>query len=264
MPITYDVNLLRVMNPAMIVTKLIETPIRCMFIRVHDGTRQHSFLHEWFECACKDVRDHSSDDIALPLYRASNNGFMFAGRTAFLPSASIPANVSFVNFNLSAQWFAFFRKHLANLFEHAPRGFVANARFAFKLFRRDTATSRGHQIDRVKPRFQRRARLVIDRVRGRVNMMAAKLTRIRFTRGYLVMLRDLAARIAKDAVRVKVVFQPFETGIIGRKLALEILERVPRHPRALNFWLSARHRVDPFFTYNEGNTSRTYCQGIIT
>ena len=263
MLVANDINLLRVMNATVIVTKRIKPTIRCVLIGVNDGARQYSFLHEWLKRAGEDVGDHSGNDMALTINRSGYDGFVFTGRAAFLPASAITANISFVNFNAPAQWFVILFEHLANLFEHAPRGFVSNSGFAFKLLRRDSATSRGHEIDRVKPRTQRRAGLVVDRVRGRVNMVAAMLARVRLARSHPVMLCHLAARVAEDAVGVQIILEPLKAGIIRWELALEILERVASHFRALNFGLSW-HRVCPLSTYKEGNTSRTYCQGIIT
>jgi hypothetical protein len=41
-----------------------------------------------------------------------------------------------------------------------------------------------------------------------------------------MMLRHRVARLTENAVGVKVVFQPFKASIVGRKIALEILESV--------------------------------------
>src|SRR5262249_28154948 len=94
-----------------------------------------------------------------------------------------------------------------------------------------------------KPSLKRRARLVIDRVRGRVYVMPAVLARIGFPRRYFVMTRYLVASLAKDAVRIEVVFQPFKASIVIRKIVFEILERVTLHLRALNFFLFCHARI---------------------
>src|SRR5207302_1250776 len=139
-----DVNLLRVMDAAMIVTKRVEATIGRMFIGVNDSARQHPLLNERLKRICVDVRNHSRDNMALTLYRSSHDGFVFAGCAAFFPASAITANIGFVNLNTTAQWFVVLFKHLANLFEHAPRGFVGDSGFALKLFGRDAATSRSH------------------------------------------------------------------------------------------------------------------------
>ena len=85
-----------------------------------------------------------------------------------------------------------------------------------------------------------------DRASSRVNMMAAELARVRPPRGYLVMLRNLAARLTKDTVGIEIILEPVKASIIGWKLALEILERVTLHFRALNFGLFGWHRGSPY------------------
>lgn len=250
-----DINLLRVMNAPMIVTKRIEATIRRMLVRVHDRAWQHSFLNERLKGVGVHVRNNSGDHVALTLNGSGNDGLVFASATSLPTAASVTANVSLVNLYATAQRFVIFSQHLTNLLEHAPRGFVGNARLALNLFGGDTATRRSHQIDRMEPRFQRRAGLVVNRISGRVNMMTAILARIRFARDYFVMLRDLAARIAKDAVWIQVILEPFKASVIIRELSLKILERIARHLRAGDFRLCHAQNY---------TGSRTYSQGIIT
>src|SRR5437879_4488047 len=103
MLVANDIDLLRVMNAAMIVTKRVQPTIGRMLIRVDDSARQHSFLHERFKRTRKDVGDYSRNDVALTFDRSGNDGFVFAGSTAFLPASAIAAHVSFVNFDSPAQ-----------------------------------------------------------------------------------------------------------------------------------------------------------------
>ena len=70
------------------------------------------------------------------------------------------------------------------------------------------------------------------------------------------MLRDALALLAKDAIGIQVIAEPFKaSGIVG-ELAVEILLRVLPHLRL------AIHRL----TYSQVQPIRmlTYCQGIIT
>jgi len=148
---------------------------------------------------------------------------------------SFAAKETLIRFDAARKWIVIFLQHLSDLLEHAPCGLVGHARFAFKLFRGDTAASRGHEIDRVKPSLKRCAGLVIDRVRSRMNVMPTELARIGFTRYYFVMLRDRVARLAKDTIGIKVVLQPFKASIVSREIVLEILECVTGHFRAFGF-----------------------------
>src|SRR5208337_210210 len=104
---------------------------------------------------------------------------------------------------------------------HAPRGLVGHASLALNLLRRDAAASSGHEIDRVEPSRKRRGRLVEDRVSGRMNMIAAMLAAVRRATGNAVVLRDLLAVLAKYAVRIETVLEPFETGRVIGELCLE-------------------------------------------
>jgi hypothetical protein len=70
-----------------------------------------------------------------------------------------------------------------------------------------------------------------DRVGGRVNVMAAMIARVRWTALNAVMLCDRLAGIAKDAVRVQAILEPFQTGRIVGKLLLEVFQRVRQHVR---------------------------------
>jgi hypothetical protein len=68
-----------------------------------------------------------------------------------------------------------------------------------------------------------------------MNVMPAELARVRLARGYLVVLRDRLAFLAKNTIGIKVVLQPFKASIIGREIAFEILECVAGHLRAFGF-----------------------------
>jgi hypothetical protein len=66
--------------------------------------------------------------------------------------------------------------------------------------------------------------------------MTTELAGVRLARGYFVMLGDRVARFAKDAVRVKIVLQPFKASVVSREIFLEILEGVTGHLRAFDFF----------------------------
>jgi hypothetical protein len=71
-----------------------------------------------------------------------------------------------------------------------------------------------------------------DCVRRRVNVVATVIARIRRTTHDAMVLGILLALVAKhSAVRVEVPKQPFQTGHVIRKLAVEVLFRVGRHFR---------------------------------
>src|SRR5687768_8175093 len=87
--------------------------------------------------------------------------------------------------------------------------------------------------------------------------MPAELAGIATTRSNAVMRRNLIALFAMDAVGVKVVFQPFQTGVIGRKLFAKIFDRVFRQLR----FNCLRHMRLPHPAYDY-DRKVTYRQGI--
>jgi len=81
---------------------------------------------------------------------------------------------------------------------------------------------------------------MVDRARGRVYVVPAMLARVRLARDHFVMLRNLAARLAENALWVKVILEPLKAGIVSWKIALKVLEGVSDHLRALNFGFAHR------------------------
>src|SRR6266436_5487125 len=242
MSIATNPNLSGMMNAPMLVSRYAKVIVGGPLVSEDHRAWQNSFLDKRNERSGFSIGDDFGDHRALSSKhtrdcyladRPATLNLLFAFPLVHV--LGLAAKKTFIGFNATRKRIVILFQHLANLLEHAPRGFVGDSGFTLKLFRRDAATSRRHQIDRVEPRFQRRAGLVIDRVGGRVNVVAAILARIGAARSNLVMLCDLAARFAKDAVRVEVVSQPIKASIIIRELFLEILERVSRHFRAFDF-----------------------------
>jgi hypothetical protein len=92
--------------------------------------------------------------------------------------------------------------------KHAPCGFVRYASFTFDLLRRNAAPGRSHQVDRMEPRFQRRARFMEDCSGRWVDVMPAIVARVGRTLCVPVVLGDPVALFALNAVRVKVIPKP--------------------------------------------------------
>src|SRR5258708_7636168 len=210
MRITDNPDLCGVMNAMVVVPFSVKRGVSAMLVSV-DGRRwQDAFLHERNQGMTGHVRNNLRDDVTTALNRSSNDGLVIV----LLRHAATATYPRLVNLYATAKRVHVLFQHRADLLEHAPSCFVGNSRLALQLLRRDTATGGSHQEDRVKPRFQRRAGLVIDGVGGWVDVVAAKLARIRFSGSDLVMLRNALARFAENAVRVEVVFQPFKASII--------------------------------------------------
>ena len=68
-----------------------------------------------------------------------------------------------------------------------------------------------------------------DRVRSRVNVIAATVAGIRWARSGAVVLRDRLAVLAVNAVRVQAVLEPLKAGRIVRELGVKVFLGVPLH-----------------------------------
>src|SRR5262245_21845078 len=135
MTVANDINLLGMMNPAVIVTERVKATIGRMFISVDNRARQHAFLNERLQSLGKHVGNYLGNYVAPTLHRSSHDGLMLACSTAFLSAASVATNVGFVNLNTPTQRLPLLCEHGANLFEHAPSGLVGDAKLSLKLLR---------------------------------------------------------------------------------------------------------------------------------
>src|ERR1700719_956226 len=121
-----------------------------------------------------------------------------------------------------------FAHQFANLLEHAPRGFVGHARLALNLFRADPAARRPNQVHGVKPNPQRRARLLKDRPRQRVDVIPTRLASVgRSPFDAVVLLGLLVALVAVGhAAGEALLFNRFQTGIVSREIVVKLIEGV--------------------------------------
>lgn len=185
------------------------------------------------------------DDAAFSLNKSDDRSLLeiirtWAARLALVPRRALSAlppatEIGFVHLNLAAQRGRFLLEKLTNLFEHAPRGFVGDASFPLYLFCRDSAARRGHQVDGVEPRPERRTGLVEDCSGGGVNVMAALIARIRRTASHAMMFCHTLAQFAKDAFWVQEISEPFEARSVIREHPLEVFKGKPLHPWLLLF-----------------------------
>lgn len=216
------IDALAVIDSFMNVSASIKPSIGAEGVGKDSGLREHMFLDESVQGVGFHVGCNKSADSSLALNHADNWRFLGSASACSFGTAPV---IRFVHFDLateSANGSALFiAQHRTNLFEHAPCRLVSNASLALNLRRRYAATGSGHEVDRIKPSGQRSGRLVEYRVRRGMHMIAAMLAAIRRTADHAIVLRDLLAVLAKDAVRVKTVLEPFETGRIVRELLLE-------------------------------------------
>ena len=77
------------------------------------------------------------------------------------------------------------------------------------------------------------------------------------------MLRDAVALIAKDAIRIQIILEPFKANVVVRELLLEILKRVLLRLRAFGLGCLVLIGCSSLPT-EKYNRFHTYSQGIIT
>ncbi len=236
-----DIDALAMVDSLMLVSPSIKPVVGAKGISEDGGFREYMFLDESAQCVRFHVGRNEGANLPLALNHTDNRSFLGSASARSLGPAPVVRLIHFDFATESANRPALFiGQHRANLFEHAPRRLVGHSRFPLNLLGRDSASGLRHQIDRIEPSGERSGRLVKDRLSGRVNMMAAMIARVRRTALDAVMLSNRVARLAKDAVWVQVVAQPFQTRRIIWELFLEVFQRVRQHVRfavVVSHWL---------------------------
>jgi hypothetical protein len=179
--------------------------------------------------ALDDPKDHCS---RLRIWTEFDSG---EGGNAAVSVSHPTTDPGFVGFNFPGQSRSLVGHDLvANLVEHSPSGLVRHAKLALQLLGRDSASSARHDVHGVEPQMQRRGRLVKDRPRCRVNVVAAGLACPRLTplrrlvaleRPFLVALRTMRVLSVRREPGAP---KPLQTGGIVRVFAHELHEGVGR------------------------------------
>jgi hypothetical protein len=230
------VNLGRVIDSLVVIgtsRHVLNSMVGVQFVRKYRALGENVFTNHSEKRRAFHVIGNQGLDSAFPLDDPDHGSLNLVSchRSASSALAS-SAHVGFVNLDAltsTAYRSAILFLHGATLFEHAPRGFVGDARLPLNLFSRDSAARLRHEIDRIEPSCEGCGRLVEDRPGSRMNMMAAMVARIRRATSYAMMLCHALAGVAKDAIRIEIVAKPFEAGRIIWKLRLESLQRVAFH-----------------------------------
>lgn len=237
--ITDSINPFAVVNRFVGVSVVRERPIGVVIVRKNASFGSNVVRNEWNQVLTFGVLNLADSDAATTLNSARNNSLIARRWTLAIrriPIARLAANISFVNFDFAGKRIAVrFIQHATDLLAHTPRGFVGDARLPFDLFGRNSATSGRHNKDRVKPRSQGRAGFVINSVRTRINVFAARIASVCTPVRNSVVGGYLAAFSAIDAVGVKVILEPLQARTVSREFTLKILERVFGHWRFFSF-----------------------------
>jgi hypothetical protein len=233
MRVARDVNLRRVVDALVLVSHPFERVVGRVFVG-KDRAFWHRALDDVRHQGCAlGVWDNLGNDSAFALDHTENRSLadstsaemlLFARVLVFLQAAER----AFVHFDLAGQLRAViaFIEHRANLFEHAPRAFVGDAKFTLKLLCRNSAPRLRHQVNRVKPELQRGGRVLKDRAPHRMLMMAAKLAAIGRSRLNSMMLGDFLAFRAINSIRIKPLNERSKTSRVIGIFPLKLHQRV--------------------------------------
>src|ERR1019366_6796404 len=234
--VSRNVDALAVIDSLMRVAASVKPLIGAIVICKDNGFRQDVLFNKPSERVRLRVRSNESANFAFALNHSHHSNLCgILGRRATALSAAhvLRPEIAFVHFDSAVESAnrprTFGIQHGANLFEHAPRGFVGDSGFAFDLLGRDSTASRSHEVHGIEPRCQRSWRLVKDRIRCRVNVITAMLAAVRRAALDAVVLRNLLAVLAINAIGIEVVLEPFQTGGIIRELAAKGFNRVTLH-----------------------------------
>src|SRR2546421_2840429 len=140
MSIATNPDFSRMMHSSVLVSARVKRVVRRGFIGEDARARQNSLLDKRDERVGFGVRNYFGDNRTFPLKHPGHDGFARSAATLNLSRSNVLVHVlclaaeeTLVGLNLATKRSAILFKHLANLFEHAPRGFVGNARLALKL-----------------------------------------------------------------------------------------------------------------------------------
>ena len=225
--VTRDIDLRRMMDALVLVAEPLQWIVGDPFIGKDRAFRHGALDNVRYKRIAASVRDNFGHDAALTLYHAEDGSFADSARTlvellVFMFVLFETAKMAFIRFDFAGQLrTVIFVQHRADLLEHTPRALVGDANLPLKLLCADSALSRSHQENGMKPEFERRSRILKDCAAHWVLMMTTELTNIRRALGSAMMLRDLLALRAKDTVWIEPILKPFETSRVVWELTVK-------------------------------------------
>jgi len=235
-----NVNLFTMTNPAVIkVVPRSRESVVCNVVIGENEVRWHDVLfNQPVQSVFLCVGSNECANATLALHQSDNRSLGFlvqSGCTALMTTlaTAVVRLIHFYRLSASAEPRAILRfvQHGANLLKHAPCRLVRHPSLALNLFGANPASSLGHEIDGIEPSRERSRRLVEDRSRGRVNVMAATVARVRRATHDAMMLSGRFALFAIDALRVEAIAKPLKAGRVIWELLLEVFQCVRQHVR---------------------------------
>src|SRR5579859_5115915 len=232
MDLAIDVDVSAVVYPMVLIAVDREDGVGWEFVREDHAFRKDTLLDEWDERFGSRIVQFFDDDLSTSFDGADD--WRFTGCSSTLNALvtfplvhvlGLPAHVSFIDLDFARERIAIVViQHGPNLLEHSPRRLVGDASFALDLLRRDPATCRGHEVDGVEPKTKRGRRLVVDRVGGRMNVIAAEVARVGRPACYPMVLCDLVALLAVNPIGIEMVLEPFQARSVVREHGVEIAD----------------------------------------
>jgi len=163
--------------------------------------------HEWDEGMPFNIGDDLRHDLAIALDCTENFRLALCATTTFALSRS--TNIGFINLDLARKMVKIITQQRTDLFEHTPCRLISYPCFTLDLFSRDTASSGTHQINGMKPQFQRCSRFFKYSAYRWMKMMSAVIATIRRTANNFMMLCNPSAFNAENTIGIEVIFEPF-------------------------------------------------------
>ncbi|MBA7715378.1 hypothetical protein ES703_124419 [subsurface metagenome] len=177
----------------MLVTEPSHSVVSGEFIGKQGGVRRYLASHKGNKGVPFNIGHNLGNNFATPLNRTNNFRF------AFCPTTTLTMLLA------------------------------TNTHLSLDLLGGDTAPSRRHAVDSLKPYPKRRRRLVKYRSSGRVNLMSTVVALIAWTASNSMVLCYPVALWAFNSFRPAVLLNPLQTGIIGREFLVKIFSGILLH-----------------------------------
>ena len=169
------------------------------------------------------VGDHLSNEISFTLNDTGNDCLILQASPWVV---GLPAEVCLVHFHYAGHLGFMLVHDVPNLGEYAPRCLISDSEFPLELLGRDARPCSRHQEESVKPRPERRAGMIEDRIGRGAYLVVAELALINLAILDAVVFRYPLALGAEDAIRETEFLEKFETGIVVRELSVELLQGI--------------------------------------
>jgi len=170
---------LAVINNAVRVSELLNVVISCELIGMNGvlGGTGNVIPDDRHYSPCLNVlSDRSVHLSGFPMDKSNNGCFALCATTT--RARVLPADVSFIHFNMPVHLAMLLIHQLANHGEHSPSCLISNPNLTLKLFGTYPTASAGHQEHGMKPITKWRGGFVEYRSSRRRYRMTAKLTSV--------------------------------------------------------------------------------------